>query len=88
VSGCRPLFPRGGLLVQVSSFARTHLLFLTDEESTYQIVGADEADVEKGRISITSPLSRALINKQAGDKVEVTTPRGHKAYEIIKVRFK
>jgi transcription elongation factor GreA len=60
----------------------------TDVESTYQIVGADEADVEKGRISITSPLARALINKQAGDKVEVTTPRGHKAYEIIKVRFK
>jgi transcription elongation factor GreA len=60
----------------------------TNEESTYQIVGADEADVEKGRISITSPLSRALINKQAGDTVEVTTPRGSKAYEIMKVRFK
>jgi len=60
----------------------------TDEETTYQIVGADEADVEKGRISITSPLSRALINKQAGDMVEVTTPRGSKAYEIMKVRFK
>jgi transcription elongation factor GreA len=60
----------------------------TNEEATYQIVGADEADVEKGRISITSPLSRALINKQAGDTVEVTTPRGSKAYEIMKVRFK
>ena len=60
----------------------------TDEEATYQIVGADEADIEKGRISITSPLARALINKQAGDTVEVTTPRGHKAYEIIKVKFK
>ncbi len=60
----------------------------TNEETTYQIVGADEADVEKGRISITSPLSRALINKQAGDTVEVTTPRGSKAYEIMKVRFK
>ncbi|MBL8653224.1 MAG: transcription elongation factor GreA [Alphaproteobacteria bacterium] len=60
----------------------------TDEESTYQIVGADEADIEKGRISITSPLARALINKQAGDTVEVATPRGHKAYEIMKVKFK
>jgi transcription elongation factor GreA len=60
----------------------------TDEESTYQIVGADEAEIGKGRISVTSPLARALINKQAGDKVEVTTPRGHKAYEIIKVKFK
>jgi len=60
----------------------------TDEESTYQLVGADEADIEKGRISITSPLARALINKQAGDTVEVSTPRGHKAYEIIKVKFK
>jgi transcription elongation factor GreA len=60
----------------------------TDEESTYQIVGAEEADIGKGRLSITSPLARALIGKQSGDSVEVTTPGGSKAYEVIKVRFK
>jgi transcription elongation factor GreA len=60
----------------------------TDEESTYQIVGAEEADINKGRLSITSPLARALIGKQSGDSVEVTTPGGSKAYEVIKVRFK
>jgi len=60
----------------------------TDEETTYQIVGAEEADIDKGRLSITSPLARALIGKQTGDSIEVTTPRGSKAYEIIKVRYK
>lgn len=58
------------------------------DETTYQIVGAEEADVEKGRLSITSPLARALIGKQTGDSVEVTTPRGSRAYEIIKVRYR
>lgn len=60
----------------------------TDEESTYQIVGAEEADIAKGRLSITSPLARALIGKQTGDSIEVTTPGGSKAYEIMRVRFK
>jgi transcription elongation factor GreA len=60
----------------------------TDEESTYQIVGAEEADIDRGLLSITSPLARALIGKQTGDSVEVTTPGGSKAYEITKVRFK
>lgn len=60
----------------------------TDEESTYQIVGAEEADIDQGRLSITSPLARALIGKQTGDSVEVTTPRGSKAYEITKVRYR
>jgi len=59
----------------------------TDEESTYQILGADEADINKGRLSITSPLSRALIGKTVGDSVEVTTPGGSKSYEIISVKF-
>ncbi|MFN8726476.1 MAG: transcription elongation factor GreA [Rhodospirillales bacterium] len=86
-----------GEIIDVASLARKHLqvgakVTLADndpnEDATDQNVGADEADVEKGRISITSPLSRALINKQAGDTVEVTTPRGSKAYEIMKVRFK
>jgi transcription elongation factor GreA len=58
------------------------------DESTYQIVGAEEADVEKGRLSVTSPLARALIGKQTGDSVEVTTPRGSKAYEIMRVRYR
>jgi transcription elongation factor GreA len=58
------------------------------DEATYQIVGAEEADVEKGRLSVTSPLARALIGKQTGDSVEVTTPRGSKAYEIMKVRYR
>jgi transcription elongation factor GreA len=60
----------------------------TDEKTTYQIVGEEEADVEKGRLSVTSPLSRALIGKQTGDSVEVVTPKGSKAYEIVKVRYK
>ena len=60
----------------------------TDEESTYQLVGEHEADIKDGRLSITSPLARALIGKGVGDSVEVPTPNGHKAYEIIGVKFK
>ena len=60
----------------------------TDEKSTYQIVGSHEADVESGKLSVTSPLSRALIGKTVGDTVEVTTPNGSKIYEVIKVQFK
>ena len=60
----------------------------TDEESTYQIVGSHEADVELGRLSLTSPLARALIGKTVNDSVEVTTPGGSKSYEVLKVSFK
>lgn len=60
----------------------------SDEETTYQIVGAEEADIDKHRLSITSPLARALIGKQTGDSVEVMTPRGSKAYEIMRVRYR
>jgi transcription elongation factor GreA len=60
----------------------------TDDERTYQIVGEDEADIKSGRLSITSPLARALIGKQAGDSVEVMTPNGTKSYEILKVSYK
>jgi transcription elongation factor GreA len=60
----------------------------TDEEKTYQIVSEYEADASKGRISVTSPIARALIGRAVGDSVEVTTPRGQKDYEIVKVRFK
>lgn len=59
----------------------------TDEEVSYQIVGADEGDIAKGRISLTSPLARALIGKNPGDSVEVTTPGGAKAYEVLKVQY-
>jgi transcription elongation factor GreA len=60
----------------------------TDEKSAYQIVGEDEADISKGRLSVTSPLARALIGKSIGDNVEVSTPRGARSYEIAKVQFK
>jgi transcription elongation factor GreA len=59
----------------------------TDEEATYQIVGEVEADISQGRLSITSPLARALIGKSSGDSVEVDTPRGAKSYEIITVSY-
>lgn len=59
----------------------------TDEEITYQIVGEFEADVKQGKISITSPIARALISKTSGDSVEVNTPGGGKSYEILKVSF-
>lgn len=59
----------------------------TDEETVYVIVGSHESDIASGRLSITSPLARALIGKTIGDVVEVTTPRGHKSYEIVRVSF-
>ena len=60
----------------------------TGQEKTYQIVGSHEADIESGKLSVTSPLSRALIGKTVGDSVEVSTPGGSKLYELIKVQFK
>jgi len=59
----------------------------TEEEKTYQIVGEIEADVKSGRVSITSPIARALVGKKVGDQVEVTAPGGAKSYEILDVRF-
>lgn len=60
----------------------------TDEELTYQIVGDFEADVKSGKLAINSPIARALIGKKKGDSVEVNTPRGHKSYEILSVKFR
>src|SRR3954465_13692960 len=57
------------------------------EETTYQIVGAAESDVNNGLLSVTAPLARALIGKTIGDTVEVSTPRGSKGYEIVDVAF-
>jgi transcription elongation factor GreA len=59
----------------------------TDEKKTYQIVGDQEADVKSGRISISSPIARALIGKEVGDAVEVNAPGGARGYEIVKVQF-
>jgi transcription elongation factor GreA len=60
----------------------------TGEEKIYQIVGEYEADFERGLLALTAPLSRALIGKKAGDSVEVTTPKGSKAYEVLKIEYK
>ena len=59
----------------------------TDVESTYRIVGTMKLRLNRGRLSITAPLARALLNKTVGDSVEVTTPGGLKSYEIISVTF-
>lgn len=60
----------------------------TDEEVSYQIVGVDESDVKEGKISILSPLARALIGKLAGDSIQVKSPKGEKEYEVVKFFFK
>jgi transcription elongation factor GreA len=59
----------------------------TEEERTYQIVGEYEADIERGRLNIKSPLARALIGKTVGDSVEVKTPGGEKSYEVLSVSY-
>jgi len=59
-----------------------------NEESVYQVVGKFEADIKAGRISIVSPLGRALIGKTAGDSVEVETPNGTRYYEVVKVSYR
>jgi transcription elongation factor GreA len=59
----------------------------TEEEKSYQIVGDSEADVKSGKVSVSSPIARALIGKKVGDTVEVNTPGGGKSYEVLKVAF-
>ena len=59
----------------------------TEEAARYQIVGEHEADVRAGKVSVTSPIGRAMIGKESGDVVEVNTPGGVKAYEIVKVEW-
>ena len=59
----------------------------TEEKKTYQIVGDQEADVKAGRISISSPIARALIGKEVGDAVEVNAPGGARGFEIVAVQF-
>ena len=59
----------------------------TDESARYQIVGEHEADVRSGKVSIASPIARAMIGKEIGDVVEVNTPGGVKAYEILNIEW-
>ena len=60
----------------------------TEEEVTYRIVGADESDINAGSISITSPLARSLLGKEAGDEVKVRMPGGERVYEVLEVAFR
>jgi transcription elongation factor GreA len=60
----------------------------TDEETSYQIVGADEADINVGKISVSAPLARALIGKSVGDEVVVNLPAGKRRYEVAEITFK
>ncbi|MCR9222114.1 MAG: transcription elongation factor GreA [Alphaproteobacteria bacterium] len=60
----------------------------TDEESVYRIVGELEADIAEGKLSVASPLARALIGKSVGDVFELVTPGGAKDYEVVSVTFK
>ncbi len=60
----------------------------TEEEKKYQIVGETEADVKGGRVSITSPIARALIGKKVGDTVEVLAPGGGKSYEVLAIAYR
>ncbi len=83
-------------VIDVSQLSGDTVLFgatvrLSDEETekrvTYQIVGENESDIAAGKISISSPLARALIGKKAKDSVEVDSPRGTRYYEIVKIKF-
>jgi len=60
----------------------------TDEEYTYQIVGEQESDFEKGKLALTAPISRTLIGKAVGDSVTVKTPKGSKSYEVLEIVYK
>ena len=59
----------------------------SDEESCYRIVGQDESDIAEGRLSIASPLARAMIGKSVGDQIEVDAPGGARYYEILKIDY-
>ena len=60
----------------------------TEKERKYQIVGDVESDAKHGRVSLSSPIARALIGKNKGDTVEVAAPGGARSYEVVKVEFK
>lgn len=72
------------------AFGATVKLFntTTEEEVLYRIVGADEADIDAGSISITSPIARSLLGKEVGDEVKIRAPGGERVYEVLEVVFK
>ncbi len=83
-------------IIDVSKLSGKQIKFgatvnLIDEDSgaksKYKIVGEDESDVSQGKISVTSPIARALIGKEEGDVIEVMAPGGAKSYEIVKVKY-
>lgn len=74
---------------KVAFGARVKLLNTdTDEEVVYRILGADEADIKQGSISITAPMARSLLGREVGEEVKVRTPAGERVYEILEVDFK
>ncbi len=77
ISGSKIVFGATVTIIDVES----------EKESTYRIVGEDEANIENGKISISSPLARALIGKEEGDEAEVSAPGGARAYEIASVEY-
>jgi transcription elongation factor GreA len=88
VSGAEVIDPSGLSGDQVKFGAHVRLIDEeTEKESAYQIVGMHEADIKQGRLSVSSPLAKALIGKKAGDAVSVPAPGGDRSYEILEVRF-
>jgi transcription elongation factor GreA len=83
-------------VIDPSSLSGEHIMFGahvrlveedTEKESTYQIVGVYEADIKSGKLSISSPLAKALIGKRVGDAVSVPAPGGDRSYEILSIKF-
>ncbi len=83
-------------VIDPSSLSGEHIMFGahvrlveedTEKESAYQIVGVYEADIKSGKLSISSPLAKALIGKQVGDAVSVPAPGGDRSYEILSIKF-
>ncbi|MEZ4751646.1 MAG: transcription elongation factor GreA [Bdellovibrionota bacterium] len=73
---------------QIKFGATVELMDLeSEEQKTYQLVGQEEADVKEGRLSIQSPIAKALLNKKVGDEVTVKVPKGEVEYEILSIRY-
>lgn len=84
-------------VIDVASQKHDHIVFgahvkivdeETDVETSYQIVGDYEANIDEGRIAMSAPIARALISKKVGDSVEVTTPKGLSYYEVLEIEYK
>lgn len=84
-------------VIDPASIRETHVVFGatvglldidSDTEITYQIVGEDEVDLKIGRVSIKSPIARALLRKEEGDEAVVRTPKGERVYEILSIEYK